>query len=103
MKSSVQDDQHINFKRATNMNRVLVITYPKKNVSLAEVMEAEYAMTNALRDKGVIEHLFAKENDGGGIVVFNAESIDEVKELVAALPLFPYFEKVEYFPLNKIY
>ncbi|EMM4085553.1 hypothetical protein WAC87_003525 [Shigella flexneri] len=85
------------------MNRVMVITYPKKNVNFSEVMDAEYAMTNALRNQGVIEHLFAKENDGGGVVVFNAESIDEVKERVAALPLFPYFEKVEYFPLNKIY
>jgi len=69
----------------------------------AQVMDAEYAMTNALRDQGVIEHLFAKENDGGGVVVFNETSVEKVQALVSQLPLFPFFEKVEYFPLSKIY
>ncbi len=85
------------------MNRVLVITYPRKDDRIAGVMEAEYAMTNALRDRGVIEHLFAKEGDGGGVVVFNADNVAEVQALVEKLPLFPFFDKVEYFPLNKIY
>jgi len=84
------------------MNRVLVITYPRKDDRIAGVMEAEYAMTNALRDQGVIEHLFAK-NDGGGVVVFNADNVAEVQALVEKLPLFPFFDKVEYFPLDKIY
>lgn len=87
------------------MNRVLIVTYPKQEAKeqIAAVMEAEYAMTNSWRDQGIIEHLFAKENDGGGIVVFNATSVEKVQELVAQLPLFPFFERVEYFPLNKIY
>jgi len=85
------------------MNRVLVITYPRKDDRIASVMEAEYAMTNTLRDQGVIEHLFAKESDGGGVVVFNADNVAEVQALVEKLPLFPFFDKVEYFPLNKIY
>lgn len=81
------------------MNRVLVITYPRKEDRdrIAGAMEAEYAMTNALRDQGVIEHLFAKEADGGGVVVFNADNVAEVQVLVEKLPLFPFFEKVEYF------
>lgn len=85
------------------MNRILVITYPKKDERIAGIMAAEYEMTNAWLDKGIIEHLFAKENDGGGVVVFNEESIEKVQELMAQLPLFPFFEKVEYFPLKKIY
>lgn len=85
------------------MNRVLVITYPRKDDRTASVMDAEYAMTNAWRDQGIIEHLFAKENDGDGIVVFNETSVEKVQALVAQLPLFPFFDKVEYFPLNKIY
>lgn len=60
-------------------------------------------MTNAWRDQGVIEHLFAKEDDGGGIVVFIESSVEKVQAMVARLPLFPFFDKVEYFPLNKIY
>lgn len=81
----------------------MVITYPRKDDRIAGTMEAEYAMTNALRDQGVIEHLFAKENDGGGVVVFNADNVAAVRALVEKLPLFPFFEKVEYFPLKKIY
>lgn len=84
------------------MNRILVITYPRKDERIAGVMPAEYEMTNSWRNSGVIEHLFAKE-DGGGIVVFNDSSVEHVKELMSKLPLFPFFEKVEYFPLQKIY
>jgi len=87
------------------MNRVMIVTYPRQadREKIAQVMDAEYAMTNALRDQGVIEHLFAKENDGGGVVVFNETSVEKVQALVSQLPLFPFFEKVEYFPLSKIY
>jgi len=85
------------------MNRVLAITYLRKDDRIASVMEAEYAMTNSWRDQGIIEHLFAKEHDGGGVVVFNETSVEKVQALVAQLPLFPFFERVEYFPLNKIY
>ena len=85
------------------MNRVLVITYPKKDDRIASVMAAEYAMTNYWRDQGIIEHFFAKDNDDGAVVVFNETSVEKVQALIAQLPLFPFFEKVEYFPLNKIY
>ncbi len=85
------------------MNRVLAITYLRKDDRIASVMEAEYAMTNSWRDQGIIEHLFAKETDGGGVVVFNETSVEKVQALMAQLPLFPFFENVEYFPLNKIY
>lgn len=85
------------------MNRVLVITYPRKDDRIASVMADEYAMTNSWRDQGIIEHLFAKETDGGGVVVFNETSVEKVQALMAQLPLFPFFENVEYFPLNKIY
>ncbi|MFZ2909810.1 MAG: muconolactone Delta-isomerase family protein [Candidatus Desulfobacillus denitrificans] len=87
----------------TAMNRILVITYPRKEDRIASVMEAEYAMTNSWRDQGIIEHLFAKTNDGGGIVVFNETSMEKVQSLMAQLPLFPFFDRVEYFPITKIY
>lgn len=85
------------------MNRILVVTYLKKDERIKDVMPAEYEMTNSWRDQGIIEHLFAKENNGGGVVVFNATSVEKVQSLVAQLPLFPFFEKVEYLPLDKIY
>ena len=44
------------------MNRILVTTYLKKDDRIAGVMDAEYAMTNAWREQGIISnsklHLF---------------------------------------------
>lgn len=85
------------------MNRILVTTFLKNDERIAEVMSAEYEMTNSWRDAGIVEHLFAKENNGGGVVVFNETDIGKVKQLMAELPLFPYFDKVEYLPLDKVY
>jgi muconolactone delta-isomerase len=85
------------------MNRVLVITYPKKDDRIASVMAAEYAMRPTPgADQGIIEHLFAKENDGGGVVVFNETSVEKVQALIAQLRCF-FFEKGSISPLNKIY
>ncbi|MCZ2356140.1 MAG: hypothetical protein LC115_05535 [Bacteroidia bacterium] len=85
------------------MNRILVTTYLSQDERIAGVMEAEYAMTNSWRDNGIIEHLFARENNGGGVVVFKETDIGKVKQLMSELPLFPYFEKVDYMLLEKIY
>lgn len=85
------------------MKQILVHTYLSKDERIADVMSAEYEMTNSWRDKGIIEHLFAKENHGGAVVLFNESDLEKVKQLMAELPLFPYFEKVEYLLLDKIY
>ncbi len=85
------------------MNRILVTTYLKKDDRIAGVMEAEYAMTNSWRDQGIIEHLFAKVTDGGGVVVFNETDLEKVKQLMSELPLAPYFERLEYILLEKVY
>lgn len=85
------------------MNRILVITYLKNDERIAGIMDAEYAMTNKLRDDGIIEHLFAKEKNGGGVVVFKNSTPEQVKVIIEQLPLFPFFEKVDYLVLDKIY
>jgi muconolactone delta-isomerase len=84
------------------MKRVLVITYPRQDDRIAAVMDDEWAMTNAWRDQGIIEHLFAKE-DGGGVVIFTGHDVENVRALVAQLPLYPFFEKVDYLPLDQVY
>jgi muconolactone delta-isomerase len=85
------------------MNRILVTTYLSKDERIAGVMEAEYAMTNSWKAQGIIEHLFARENNGGGVVVFNGTELEKVKQLMSELPLFPYFERVDYMLLEKVY
>jgi len=85
------------------MKQILVNTYLSKDEGIAGVMAAEYEMTNSWRDKGIIEHLFAKENKGGAVLTFNESDEQKVRELIEQLPLFPFFEKVEYLPLDKLY
>ncbi len=85
------------------MNRILVTTYLSKDKRIASVMAAEYEMTNSWRNQGIIEHLFARENSGGGVVVFNGTDLEKVKQLMSELPLAPYFERVEYMLLEKVY
>lgn len=85
------------------MKRLMVITSLKKDERIAGVMAAEYAMTNAWRAQGIIEHLFARENGGGAVVVFNESNENLVRELMSKLPLFPFFETIEYLPLDKVY
>lgn len=84
-------------------NRIIVSTFLNGDKRIADAMEAEYAMTNSWREQGIIEHLFAKENNGGGVVIFNEIDLDKVKQLMSELPLFPYFEKLEYLVLEKVY
>lgn len=85
------------------MKQILVNTYLSKDERIAGVMAAEYEMTNSWRDKGIIEHLFAKENKGGAVLTFNEADEEKVRELIEQLPLFPFFEKVEYLLLDKLY
>lgn len=58
------------------MKQILVNTYLSKEERIAGVIDAEYEMTNSWRDKGIIEHLFAKENHGEAIVLFNEADIE---------------------------
>lgn len=85
------------------MKQILVNTYLSDDEGISEVMAAEYEMTNSWRDKGIIEHLFAKENKGGAVLTFNETDEKKVRELIEQLPLFPFFTKIEYLPLDKLY
>lgn len=75
------------------MNRILVNTWLKKDDQIAAIMAEEFEMSNKWKAEGIIEHLFAKDNSEGAVVIFKESDIEKVKRLMSLLPLYPFFEK----------
>lgn len=71
---------------------------PEAKIHLPE----ETATVEHWKSEDLVEHVFVQSN-GCALIVF--KNIDEVKakELIATLPLFPYFDKVHYTEMEKHY
>jgi hypothetical protein len=54
------------------------------------------------KKEGWVEHLFVQSN-GCAMIVFKNVDEAKAKELTATLPLFPYFQKVDYTEMDKRY
>ncbi len=85
------------------MNTILVSLWLKKDESTAALMPAELEICENWKAIGILDHLYAKENNSGAVLIFNESNESVVKDLMSTLPLFPYFEKIEYLPLDKLY
>lgn len=85
------------------MNRVLVNIYLKKDSRIADFMDAETKKSGALKEQGIIEHMFLKEDGEGAVVVFKNVDLDTVKKMMSEFPLTPFHEKIEFLPLTKLY
>lgn len=83
------------------MNTILVNTVLGKVENIEEILPQEFAVVAALKEEGVLAHLFIKEAMGGAVLVFNETDQDKVQKLLARLPLYKYFEKIEYTLLNQ--
>ncbi|AND78699.1 hypothetical protein [Streptococcus pantholopis] len=84
-----------------------LISTQLKNVEISpEILEKEYEVSNRWHEEGLIENLFARvENDalGGGILVMRVKTLEEAEARMSELPLAPYFEKIDYEAIDKIY
>jgi hypothetical protein len=85
------------------MNRVFVYINGdfSKVPNLPDLLEQEHAAAAKWRIEGSLEHLFVKENAGGVLLVFQNRDIENVKQMIATLPLFPWFSKVDYQQFDK--
>lgn len=68
--------------------------------NLEELLAQEMAQIGKWKEQGLLEHLFAKPDRTGAILVFNETDEDKVKELVGTLPFFPYFTNTEFVVLD---
>jgi muconolactone delta-isomerase len=69
--------------------------------NLQDLLPLEFAASLALKEKGVLENLFTKDDRMGAVLIFQDLDLEQAKDAVSKLPLFDYFEKVEYFELSK--
>ena len=80
------------------MKRIFVdiLNHMDRIPDLNDILAKEFAQTNEWKAKGILNHLFVKSDNTGALLVIAADDIDKGNELVATLPMFSYFEKIDY-------
>lgn len=86
------------------MKRIQVNISVSANINQDEftaLLPQELETINKWKEKGLLEHSFVKENKTGAILILTEIDEQKVKERISELPLFPFFEKVEYTVVTK--
>ncbi|MBK8955423.1 MAG: hypothetical protein IPM34_07705 [Saprospiraceae bacterium] len=88
------------------MHRILVlITLSDSGISTIksnpELPKREMEFVNQWKEENILESFFISVSKKDAVLIF--QNVDEIKtkELIEALPYFPYMEKIEYHNLNK--
>lgn len=63
---------------------------------LETLLPREVAHAGQLKEQGILEHLLIKDDRTGAVLVMKDIDVTKAKELVAAFPMFRYFERVDY-------
>ena len=87
------------------MKRVLVniVCYPDKIENIQELLPQEMEVGNKWKAEGLLEQLYMKQDRSGVYMVFKDVDEFQVKQLIPTLPLFNYFEKVDYSSLERMF
>jgi hypothetical protein len=64
--------------------------------NLQELLPKEFEAASVMKELGVLEHVFVKSGGTGAVLIFKDVEEQAAKELVATLPLAPYFGTVVY-------
>lgn len=85
------------------MSRIIVnvIDDLDKIPNLDQLLPQEYAVASKLKEQGILEHLFVKNDRTGAVLVLKDVDLAKAKELVATFPLSKHFDKVEYIIADK--
>lgn len=67
-----------------------------------QLLPEEAATVERWKNDELVEHLFVQSN-GCALIIFKNVHEAKARELIATLPLFPYFEKVDYVTMEKHY
>ncbi len=71
--------------------------------NLEALLPQEFARATKLQEQGVLENLFVKEDKTGAILVLKDVDEAKAKEIIAGFPMFQYFDKIEYFIVEKAF
>ncbi|MEI7586970.1 muconolactone Delta-isomerase family protein [Runella sp.] len=84
------------------MNRIeAILTIDTDNLpdNFQEIIKHEQEVVAKWKEEGILEHLFLRQTRNGAVLIFKGVNEDEVKELMATLPLYKLKKSVEYLNL----
>ena len=73
----------------------------KQISNFPEVVAHEREFIDKWKEEGILETLFLRQQRNGAVLIFKDIEEEKVRELINALPLFPYMKTVEYLQLIK--
>jgi hypothetical protein len=89
------------------MKRITVITTKitanHTNVDFEALKQKEMPFIKKWQEEGILESFFIKSDSNGAVLIFKDLDLEQVVKNVEGLPFFPYFEKVDYLEMNKIF
>jgi len=66
-----------------------------------EIIKHEQEVLSAWKQDGIVEHLFLRPTRNGAVIIFTGIEEAKARTYIESLPLFPFVQSVEYFPLIK--
>ncbi|GDX64857.1 hypothetical protein LBMAG35_16960 [Chlorobiota bacterium] len=86
-----------------NPNILVIFTIHTDNLpeNFQEIIKHEQEVVNAWKEEGILEHLFLRPTKNGAVLVFSGIELIKAKQLIESLPLYPFVQSVDYFPLMK--
>ncbi|MBL0191426.1 MAG: hypothetical protein IPQ18_08820 [Saprospiraceae bacterium] len=89
------------------MKRISVLTTKMTNnhtnVDFESLRQKEMPFILKWREEGILENFYIRADTNGAILIFKDLDLAQVILRVESLPFFPYFDKVDYLDLNKIF
>ncbi len=79
-----------------------ITNYFEKAPEAKAHLPEETATVKGWKKNGLVEHLFVQSN-GCALIVFKNVDEAKAKELIGTLPLFSYFDQVQYTEMEKHY
>jgi len=88
------------------MNRIMVLITLSDNgietiKSNPELPKKEMEFVNQWKEENILESFFISVTKKDAVLIFQNIDENKAKELIAALPYFPYMERIDYSNLNK--
>lgn len=71
--------------------------------TLQEILPNENRVAEELKNEGVLESVLVKTDAPGAFLVFTETDVEKVKTYVQRLPLYKYFDHIEYTLVEKAF
>lgn len=86
---------------STNILVIFTINTDNLPENFQEIIKHEQEVLSAWKQEGIVEHLFLRPTRNGAVIIFTGIEEAKARTYIESLPLFPFIQSVEYFPLIK--